>query len=488
MNKRIIIWVIFFISIFYITIIACKKDTIDSSSSVKLDFSTNNVLFDTIFTTIGSTTKKVLIYNNNSSKIVISNISLAGGSKSNFRININGSPSYTASNIEIRAKDSLYIFIKVTIDPNNANTPFIVKDSILFNINGNLQYINLLAWGQNAYYHTPNYFYKNMPPFSIIKENDTWKNDKPHVIYGWAVVDSGSTLNIEAGAKIYLYNNAVLWIYKDGTLKVKGTLENPVYFQGTRLEQYYSDVPGQWGKIWLSAGSKNNNINYAIIKNGTIGVQVDTLGNSSQPTLNISNTIIKNMSVAGLYAQGSYIKGYNNIISNCGQYVIALTLGGYYDFRHCTFANYWQNSIRNTPLLKLNNYYVDISENIQARALNNAYFGNCIIYGNIDNTKSSEIDFDDIGNQIAFDYKFVNCLIRSNDIAKTSNQANFINCIFNQDPLFSNISNSNYELNALSPAINKGERKIINPIYLHKDIKGKSRISDTAPDIGAYEK
>ncbi|MDP4267878.1 MAG: hypothetical protein Q8880_10655, partial [Bacteroidota bacterium] len=216
--------------------LSCKKDQINKSTDIKLDFSTNNVQFDTVFTTIGSTTKRLLVYNNSSSKINISNISLVGGKNSNFRININGAPSNTATNIEVNPKDSLYIFVKVTVNPNNQNSPFVIRDSIMFNTNGNTQYVNLTAWGQNAYYHTPDHFSQDLPAYSIIKCNDIWKNDKPHVIYGWAVVDQGCKLSIQAGTKVHLFNNAVLWVYNGGSINVQGTANDPVIFQGTRLE------------------------------------------------------------------------------------------------------------------------------------------------------------------------------------------------------------------------------------------------------------
>jgi len=273
---------------------SCKKDSIISDSGAKLSFSSSSILFDTVFTTIGSTTRQLKVYNPYNKKIKISSIRLAGGANSFFRMNVDGIASSSVNDIEIEAKDSIFLFIKVTIDPRNSNSPLIVSDSILFVTNGNLQTVKLEAWGQDAYYYTPNHFFPNLS-YSIIPCNDVWTNDKPHVIYGNAVIDSACTLTIKENTRVYLHKDAVLWVYKDGTLKVQGTLGNPVIFQGDRLESYYSDQPGQWGEIWLSAGSKNNEINQAIIKNGYVGIQIDTTAvNPTQPTLTIENTIIKN--------------------------------------------------------------------------------------------------------------------------------------------------------------------------------------------------
>ena len=57
------------------------------------------------------------------------------------------------------------------------------------------------------------------------------------------------------------------------------------------MDSWYDDSPGQWDKIWLMPGSVNNEFNYAIIKEGTIGIRADTVGYTS-PTAIINNTII----------------------------------------------------------------------------------------------------------------------------------------------------------------------------------------------------
>jgi len=258
-----------------------------------------------------------------------------------------------------------------------------------------------------------------------------------------------------------------------------------VVFQGDRLEYFYAEDPapsGQWGKIWFSAGSIDNEINYAVIKNGQIGIQVDTIGNSVNPTLTLTNTIVKNMSLAGLYAQGTTVVANNSVFSNCGIYAIILSIGGAYDFRHCTIGNYWSESIRQTPSLVLNNYYKDIYGNWQIRELYSAYFGNCIIYGNIVKELLLDSFFE---NLQYFSYQFENCLIKT-DIS-LNDPVHFISCIANKDPLYKEVKvyRNDLSLNENSPAIGIGKLSIANTIPL--DIMGNSRISDAAPDIGAYE-
>ena len=50
--------------IFILLSISCKKeDDIITDSSAKLEFSVDSVLFDTVFTTVGSITKQLKVYN-----------------------------------------------------------------------------------------------------------------------------------------------------------------------------------------------------------------------------------------------------------------------------------------------------------------------------------------------------------------------------------------------------------------------------------------
>ena len=80
------------------------------------------------------------------------------------------------------------------------------------------------------------------------------------------------------------------------------------------------------------------------------------------------------MSNIGLLAQGTKVKAENLLLANCGENLLALNIGGSYEFTHCTFANFWQYSSRQTPSIFLNNYYEDINGNIQNRDLINADF------------------------------------------------------------------------------------------------------------------
>jgi hypothetical protein len=198
-------------------IFSCEDEKYLTSTDVKLDFSVDTVMFDTIFTTIGSSTQHLKIYNPFDQKILISSIKLAKGETSNFRLNINGVSANEVQNIEIAPFDSMYIFVEVTVNPNGQNLPLVVKDSIEFMTNSNLQHVELLAWGQD---------------FKLIKrqilKNTTWTKDKPYLVYNYAFVDSSSTLTIQPGTRIYFHKDAGL--YAKGKIIAKGTVESPILF------------------------------------------------------------------------------------------------------------------------------------------------------------------------------------------------------------------------------------------------------------------
>ena len=481
-----------FFLVFIVILSSCKQDFFPNDGPGELRFSNDTILFDTIFTTIGSITKTLKVYNDNNNSINISSIFLAEN-LGTYKINIDGIASNNTENITIPANDSIYIFLEVKINPVSGNNPYLITDSLVFITNGVMQDVNLIAYGQNAHFYTPN---KNINlvsgldtisfQYHSISEYTEWNNDLPHVVYGYIFVEENSILNINAGTKIFFHKNSGLIIgnpfdiNNSGTLKVNGIFNNEVVFKGDRLDDYYSDLAGQWDKIWLSPGSKENEINYAIIENGTVGIHVDTLGDSYLPTLTVNNTIINNMSDIGIFAQGSNIRGINNVVTNCGRYTLVLNIGGNYNFNHCTFANYWNYSSRTNPSILINNYYEDINGITQSRNLDNANFINCIISGN--NLEEIELQNNKKAN---FNYNFSNCLLKIHPDSSLNylNQENSIK-IVNNDSIFIDID-KDFQLSNNSPAINKGK----NTIDIDDDIDILNQLrNDGFPDIGAYEK
>lgn len=468
-----------FICILILT--ACKKDSFTTDSSETISFSTDTLLFDTVFSTIGSSTRKFKIYNRNNESIKISSLKLAGGENSIFRLNVNGVPGINFKNLEIKSKDSMWVYADVTVDPSSTNLPYVVKDSLEFITNGNRQDVNLIAFGQNAIFHKAEAGSSSF----LLGCNEVWNNDIPHVVYGIAVIDTGCTLTIKKGATVFFHSNGAIVALRKASLKIEGTQGEPVILEGDRLEPEYANVAGQWQGLYLFPLSVENEINWAVIKNSRIGVQIDTVNSSysSKPTLTIKNSIIKNCSSTGISGRGTYIEGTNCLIANCGEYCGSFALGGKYNFTNCTFANYTPNSTDLTALV-LNNWFKDNNLNINPRDLDEANFTNCIIYG----SQLTEIVLSKIDDAL-FNYQFKNCLIKASSADINTETSEFKNCLINENPHFINTNTNNFNIGINSSAANKGDATSVNSNLtdLEFDLNNNSRISDSKPDIGAYE-
>jgi hypothetical protein len=466
---------------------ACKKDKILTDSDVRLSFSDDTLMFDTVFVTAGSATEIFTVHNTEDRPIRISRIYLGNGSASYYRLNVNGTPGQAFTDVEIDANDSIWVFAEVTIpDPNDTLTPFVVTDSIVFETNGNIQDVKLIAWGQRAHFHRPP---PNSPPLFPFICNDVWINDLPHVVYGYGLVGPGCSLTVQKGVRVHFHNNSGIVVMSGGKILVNGEKDSVVTFQGDRLGETFKDIPGQWDRIILSnldinfqsgPGPKGNVFDYAVIKNGYVGLQSDTVAQQHQPAAILNNCILKNFASTALFGQGSNIQANNCVFANCGQHCAALYYGGDYRFLHCTFANYWNNGNRQTPSIYLQNYY-DV-----VRPLDSAYFGNCIIYGNLDNEIGLD-SADESGDN--FRFKFDHTLIKISDQTSTSNPNQFVSILKNVEPSFSDKDNNIYELTG-GYGVDAGDLNISNTNWsiLQSDINGIGRPVGSAPDMGAYEK
>jgi len=441
----------------------CRKENILTNSSAKIEFSKDTIVFDTVFTTIGSTYERFTVHNPQNSTISISNIRLGKGSASQFRINVDGVPGTSITDIEILPNDSVFVFVEVTIDPTSGLNVFVVEDDIFFTLNGNLSNVHLAAWGQDAYFH-----------YNELVCGEIWNDDKPHVLYGVAAVgfpgiDSGCTLTINQGAQIYSHSGAVLYVYKS-KLIVNGTQSNKVIFQGDRREASFNNVPGQWFGIRFAI-AENSEINHTIIKNGTVGIYADTAsgGAAFGDSIKLRNVESLNHSYASLLAQGAHINAENCMFSRSGNNSVALRLGGNYFFNHCTISNYWNSTTRTTPGLVLNNYY-EVGATVYVRPFIKATFHNTIIYGNNDN----EITLDTITG-FSVNYFFNHCMIKTDQ----PTNGKFVSLQKNIDPLFSSFSRMT--LSSTSPAIDAAD----NNYLLFLDIDENTRSNPA--DIGSFE-
>jgi hypothetical protein len=443
-----------------LTMSSCKKPVFYSTQN--LSFSEDTVVFDTVFTTIGSTTQQFKIYNNDSRTITIEEIELMGGENSPFRINVDGLSGINFAQLELEGNDSLFVFVEVTLEVNNGTLPMVVEDSIRFRTNGVDQYVQLAVWGQDAYFH-----YKDV-------NTGTWPNDKPHVVYGYAGIDEGQSLTIQAGTDIYMHKGSMLLVYK-GELHIEGTKTNPVTFQGDRLESAYDDVTGQYYGIYFLKALPST-IDYAIIKNGTSGVHLFSEDPSNIGyTLEMSNTIIDNCARYGAFIyDGSKVKAENCILSRNGTHSLIVLRGGDFNFNHCHILGYGSGDAVGSSI-GITNYYNDTIGHINEGTITNS-----VIYGYMDH----ELAFDTLSGG-TLNFNFSNNLIKSNTVF--SNPF-YVNSIWNSNPQFLDVEEGDFTWPVSSPLNNNADSfyQVTNASTAGADINGTARNIST-PDIGAYE-
>ena len=437
------------------------EEEITFEKDAVLTFSTDTVLFDTLFTSVGSITKRLRIFNRNEKAVNISRLYLGKGDGSEYSITVNGERKSSFEDEVILGNDSLLLLIDVIIDPQDQDLPFLVKDSVVVESNGNFGHVKLVTWGQDAVFLNA----------EVIDCNSTWTADRPYVIYNFALVDTLCTLQAEPGTRIFLDNDAALFV--KGSLQLNGTLEDKIIVRNTRLDPKFDVAPGQWDGIYYLEGSFDNSIEHAVISNGTWGLRLGVPDDDKEFDLVIGNTLIEHMSVGGIMAFSSDIRAYNTVVYNCGLAVIGNYIGGNYEYEHCTFVNDPSSFFRDTPSFQFSDVNLlddesTLSDELDLKIVNSVLWGaenneilialseqNSVTLEIHDNIiKSTEAVYEDLGNIL-------------------STESNF--------PGFFSKNFFDYQIDSLGNARDQGEN-----IGIDFDILGTER--DEMPDFGAYER
>lgn len=469
----------------------------------------DSVLFDTVFTRVGTVTKRLWVYNHNARAVRIEQISLGQPAASPYSLIINGDEVNTAAGLTLRGNDSLLILVKARLGETNVNTPFLLTNDLKFRTNGHDQTVRLVAYGQNAYFHAN----------AELGCDEVWKADKPHVLVGVTLVKKGCTLRILPGARIYAHAGAVLWVqgtllvnepadFNPGADSVKLSSRNIVRFLNDRREPEYANVPGQWLGVVLDAGSHGSRIRYAEIKNSVYGVVLNNPKNQSPPPdLTLNNCVIRNINGANVSAANPFPSPYgaavfsvagtvtatNCLFTNCGQYAI-LGLGGTKcELNYCTVANYAPGSSRETESL----YFVPQIQEDGPIIPVSLTIRNSIIWGPtppLGGAKALEDELLLIHPELSPPAVIEHTLLRTKRYAAatgTPDKPAFDNSgnLLNKDPKFLRTPENyggalyDYHLDAASPAANQGIPSPLAP----RDLLNKER-SATKPDLGAFER
>jgi hypothetical protein len=531
-------YLLLLLSVLAITFTSCRDDFEFEPSTGSLEFSRDTVYLDTVFTNIGSSTYTLKVYNRSNRDISIPSIRLAQGEQSKYRLMVDGDgygqgsvPGKIFNNVQLLARDSLFIFIETTIDYSeyaNNTTTFLYTDKIEFDSGANLQDVDLVTLVQDAVFIKPD---RQLPEniletLTISGINDSitghelttpeelhWTNEKPYVVYGYAFVPNGRTLTVDAGARVYFHAQSGLIADDTATIQINGTastdpeaLENEVIFEGDRLEPQFAGITGQWFGVWLLSGSAENSFSHLTIKNAVYGLWLQrTLGNvNTTPHVALNNCQVYNCSNFGILASYAHITAQNVVVGGAGEAGVALTYGGTYDFKHCTIGNYF-NSYQQVAVALTNFVETVNSEGFPVNDAVNltANFDNCIIYG------SGNIALSQVRDSSAqYNTRFNHCLIKLIDYSNILEdnelypyEANnpllsqYINCVFAES---STANRPNFEapqqnrLRLFKPvdAANPGpENAADNSVAVFNDLAGNPRplAPDTTADIGAYE-
>lgn len=463
------LYLIYVLTVFLLSFAACD-DIDDYSSDPKhtLLFSQDTLRMDTVLTGIPTSTRQLKIYNPHKKALMISSITLADAGKSGFRINVDGMKGKQFSDIEIAGEDSLFIFVEATLPQQDNASVTLVRDSILFQLNGIRQEIKLWAYAQDAFTLRG----------KVIEKDTLIASERPILIYDSISVAPGAHLTLAAGTRLYFHGKAGMQVH--GRLSVEGTLSAPVVFRGDRTDRMFSylpydRLPGQWGGIRFYNTSYDNHLIYADIHGGSFGIRCDSSA-TDRRKLTLESSVIRQVSENGLELTSCQAVVGNSEISNAGENCVSL-LGGDYTFIHCTLADYFSWNVQKGTALQIRN-----EQEGTEYSLSSAIFRNCIIAG----SGTDEINGGRSKNKnVAFNYYFSHCLINS---VKEENDK-IVNVVWGKEDHFllmdSRTQKYSFNLDEKSKAIDWGRKEDADAYPM--DRNGNSRLQDAAPDAGCCE-
>ncbi|MGI6232183.1 MAG: choice-of-anchor Q domain-containing protein [Prevotella sp.] len=456
---------------------ACSSDDSFSSSPDNiLSFSTDTVKLDTVFSNVPSAARSFWVYNKTGEGLRCSSVQLRQGSTSGFRVNVDGqyldsNSDYSVSDIEIRSKDSIRVYVEITSPTMNAIDPQELNDDLVFTLESGVeQSVVLNAWSWDA---------KLLHNLSVDQDTTITPDGHPIVIYGGITVANGATLTLASGTTLYFHQDAGLDVY--GSLDCEGTSEDNVVLRGDRIDRMfdylpYDRIPGQWQGIHFYSSSFGNNLSFTDIHSTYNGIIADS-SSVNQQKLTLDGVVIHNCQGWGLWAQNCKMTLNNTIISNTLNDCLYLE-GGDVTLNGCTLAQFYPFDANRGVALFLSD-----KSPLQAFSMTNS-----LVTGYADDMLAASRT----NETSAFNYEFSYSVLRTPEVT-TDDSVYYKNIIF-EDPSdtihggikhFQKIDTDNliydFSLDSVSSAIGKANPSTALPV----DQRGRSR--DTQPDAGAYE-
>ena len=447
---------------------SCIEDGVTTSPSAQPVFSVDTLKMGTVFTDEVTTTHRFTVHNRHDKGINISDIRMSGANAGLFRLNVDGFSGETFQNIEIRANDSIYVFVEATLPENGAKLPVGVEAFVDFTTNGVKSQVVIQADGQDV---------TRLRAVTI--DRDTrFEPVKPYQVFDSLVVAPGVTLTLPAGTDLRFHDGAQMIVR--GTLIAEGTADNPVSLAGDRTGNVITDITfdlmsRQWNGLQFTVSSHGNRLSHTIVRNTWFGVIASGDGTAhadGQPKLWLQNCRLRNSGdrVLEVYDADIYAVGceFAEAANGC-----VYLQGGKHRFDHCTFANYYLFSTIGGAALQIAHYNAE-NDAETGTPYTSGLVTNSILYG-----LGSDIAPGDLTGS---DFKLTNCLLKSDG----TDDLNFINCLWGKDPLYYTVREDyvfDYRLRPESPAIGVADDKL-TPADALTDGYGLRRTSPS--DLGAY--
>lgn len=447
---------------------SCIDDSVSTSPSDTLTFSRDTVNFDTVFTDLGTPTARLVVINRAKKGINISSIRFRRADTP-FTLNVDGVSGSEFHDVEIRGRDSIFVFIECFIPPTQGASPGLTADDLEFVTNGVTQQVRVEAYGQNVTR------LRNVR----LTADTRLTAERPYVIFDSLTVAPGVTLTVDPGANLLFHDGAALVV--EGTLLALGSQEKKINMRGDRLDNVlpnvgYDIMAGQWRGVRIAAGSFDNRMEYTDMRSTRRGLELDSCSDLSRPKLTLLNSWLHNSQGNVLTSRHARVNAYGCCFSEAAASVVSLT-GGVHEFLQCTMANNYLFSAVTGAMVDLHHLlpsHLDLDPSVP---LMQARFENCIVYG-----LGLDIEPGDLtGSEVYFD--------RTSFGVGGNDDDNFRNCLWETDPMFETIRADyyfNYRLAPDSPVGHAGDPAFVTPM-VRVDMDGLYRLVPGGPSLGAYQ-
>lgn len=467
--KKIIYLLFIYLSVVLLSLTSCIEDGFSNSPSDQPVFSTDTLDLGVVFTDTPTPTSRMLIHNPHSKGMILSRVSLSGEGAQYFRLNVDGIPGREFDNVEIRNRDSVFVLVEATLPENGSDFPAAVTASLDVTVSGVTNSVILKATGQDVH----------RIKGDVLTGDVRLSAGRPYQIFDSLTVAEGATLTLDPGVTLCFHDGAMLIVR--GSLQSLGTVEKPVVMAGDRTGNVVADISfdimsRQWTGVFFTATSTASRMENTVVKNTWQGVTVSGDGATEEPALTLINCRLRNSGGLVLESLHSNIKAIGCEFAEGGGGLVAVH-GGKATFNHCTFANNYLFSAISGPALGFSHLglgtdlSMDDDSGLPAASVS---VTNSIIYG---------LGADVFpGDLTGADVRLERCLIKS----KGSDDENFIDCLWDADPLYYTVRNDyyfDYRLQPDSPAIGAA-----NPALTLQEasVDGYGLRRGSVPDLGAY--